>query len=320
MSKDSETIKSEVTTSIMGDGGNNNPRGITYDELENVSNMNYMEYVAYLKKKHGEATVPYMTKSFCKNSRISRTKEGLLCHHVYENDFPNLSNPEHAKMNPYEYQQPENLVYCNLLEHLLLHIKIAEEQVDRYSHIGGTALISKNGERAYVGITGIVNYMIPQLNDYYCGYLGREWEQNCFAVVKEDKDIYFEIVGQVVDCIYRGIQLGIYSKSFSPQYWEKSYAYKYGSWDEKNNLEIVSEINELFPIVKVTPKMIKEKILDIIDDSTEEDISACIGAVASYECGEFCPMWEACSTAGVPWIMERYFFSGDKDYPEVRII
>lgn len=37
-----------------------------------------------------------------------------------------LSHLEYAQKNPYEWQKKENIVYCNLLEHLFLHILICE--------------------------------------------------------------------------------------------------------------------------------------------------------------------------------------------------
>ena len=41
-----------------------------------------------------------------------------------------LSNPQFAITQPYEYQLGKNLVYCNLLEHLILHMKITDDFID----------------------------------------------------------------------------------------------------------------------------------------------------------------------------------------------
>ena len=50
----------------------------------------------------------------------------------------------------FAYQLPENLCYCDYLEHLLLHIKIVEEYFDMNSQeqvgIGGVALIIEQFE------------------------------------------------------------------------------------------------------------------------------------------------------------------------------
>lgn len=48
--------------------------------------MNYDEFVSYLLKKYGPAKYDYFTNATCKtkSKRISRTKEGLFCHHIDE--------------------------------------------------------------------------------------------------------------------------------------------------------------------------------------------------------------------------------------------
>ena len=60
-----------------------------------------------------------------------------------------------AQKNPYEWQKKENLVYCDYLEHLLLHILICRFPAK-----------DKN-PKENVGIGGIVNYLIPKLNDVF---------------------------------------------------------------------------------------------------------------------------------------------------------
>ena len=71
--------------------------------------MNYLEYCDYLQKKYGIAKVPYMTESWNKNTKCTRTKEGLIAHHKYEDHAILLADPEHAKNNPYEWQLPVNI-------------------------------------------------------------------------------------------------------------------------------------------------------------------------------------------------------------------
>ena len=93
-------------------------------------NTSYDEYVSYLQNKYGLPTQPYYRWSDDNTTlikgRVSRTKEGLQVHHVKENTVSGLSKPETARLYDISYQSPENLCYCNLLEHFLLHIKIAE--------------------------------------------------------------------------------------------------------------------------------------------------------------------------------------------------
>ena len=52
--------------------------------------------------------------------------EGLEVHHVGEDNYPNLSDIKYALTAPWEEQLPDRLVYCNLLEHTLLHTLISK--------------------------------------------------------------------------------------------------------------------------------------------------------------------------------------------------
>ena len=90
--------------------------------------MNYDEFVSYLLKKYGPAKYDYFTNATCKtkSKRISRTKEGLFCHYIDEDKGYMLSHTGCALEQPFEYQKAERLVYCNYIEHLLLHILIGK--------------------------------------------------------------------------------------------------------------------------------------------------------------------------------------------------
>ena len=95
-----------------------------------------------------------------------------------------LATPRVALMNPYEYQNADRLVYCNYIEHLILHIKIAEEPRHKYAN-----------ERELPGIGGAVNFIIPELNDYYMGFkYQQEWRINAFDLVKENYKDYIELL------------------------------------------------------------------------------------------------------------------------------
>ena len=65
-----------------------------------------------------------MTKSWNKNPKCSRTKEGLYVHHKFEDHAIRLSKKDFAINHPFEWQLAKNLIYCDFLEHLLLHILI----------------------------------------------------------------------------------------------------------------------------------------------------------------------------------------------------
>lgn len=101
-----------------------------HNEILTEMEMNYETLVGYLKAKYGVAQCDYFTNATCntKSKRITRTKEGLFCHHIDEDKGCNLGDSNFAREQPYEYQKAERLVYCNYLEHLLLHIRIGKDK------------------------------------------------------------------------------------------------------------------------------------------------------------------------------------------------
>jgi hypothetical protein len=155
--------------------------------LQNILDMNYDDYVRYLISKYGPAQCDYFANEQCKSksSKISRTKEGLFCHHIKENTEILLSTPEIAQLHPFEYQQKENLVYCNIIEHLLLHIKIVQEY-------------SKNNSS--LGIGG-VSMITAQINGYYDHPPTSGWHVNAYNVIKDKYDDYIKILTYAVKII-----------------------------------------------------------------------------------------------------------------------
>ena len=97
-----------------------------------LTDIDYFNNCKELQNKYGVPLKPYMTISkngkWRKTSGISRVKEGLYIHHIKEWDFPLLSTVETAQNYSFEYQEPQNLCYCNLLEHLALHFMIEENK------------------------------------------------------------------------------------------------------------------------------------------------------------------------------------------------
>lgn len=83
------------------------------------------------------------------NKNRSKYSEGLVLHHVYEIKFKNLSYLKSIRNHPdFMYQQKENLVYCNLLEHLILHGLIAKETKNKLG-IGGYKSLPRQIENLY---------------------------------------------------------------------------------------------------------------------------------------------------------------------------
>lgn len=59
---------------------------------------------------------------------VGHGADGLQYHHICEDTVPSLSDQEVARANNPEYQSADNMCYCNLLEHLWLHILITEQK------------------------------------------------------------------------------------------------------------------------------------------------------------------------------------------------
>ena len=80
---------------------------MNHEEIVKEVKMTYYELQDYLLKKYGPAKYDYFTKPECKykNKNVSRTKEGLYCHHMDEDEGGNLSNPPQAKLQCFEWQK-----------------------------------------------------------------------------------------------------------------------------------------------------------------------------------------------------------------------
>jgi hypothetical protein len=196
------------------------------EEYKKVQNYNYVEYCDYLQSKYGAGLCDYMTKNWNKNQKISRTKDGLYAHHKYEDHAILLSNPEYAKKNPYEWQLRENIVYCDLLEHLFLHILICENP-------------SKNkNKNEKVGFGGVVNFIVPELNDVYSGWVSKQqWQLNCHNKIINDKNVYMELVKRFKE---------LYDNNpFILKNLYRSWNEQFGIWSSKNNEDLYEEIYEL---------------------------------------------------------------------------
>lgn len=196
-------------------------------EYEKIKNFNYLEYCDYLQKKYGIGLAPYFTKSRNKNTKVTRTKEGIIAHHKYEDHAIMLGNPEYASKNPYEWQLPENIVYCDYLEHLFLHILICEYPSKNHNAFEA------------VGIGGVINYLVPELNDLYSGWVAvQPWRLNCHKKVINDKDVYLALLKRFKtnccdypfytdDCLFSSLNDGN------------------GLWSKKKNEKLFDEIDSL---------------------------------------------------------------------------
>ena len=187
-----------------------------------------MEYCDYLQKKYGIGRCNYMTENWERIRTVSRTRDGLYVHHKYEDRAKWLSNVEYAKKSPYEWQLKENLVYCDLLEHLFLHLLICEYPSP-----------NKNIHET-VGISGILDFIVPELNDVYCGWVtDKPWQQRCHNKIIDDKIVYMQILKRIK----------FFIDDNCPEYFiaglYKSMNVQKGLWSEEKNESLYQEIKNL---------------------------------------------------------------------------
>ena len=152
-------------------------------------NMTYSEALTILFNKYGAVPYSYFEKESydnfmnkiidepirtAKNSRT--TKDGLFIHHILENRLPLLSTPGFLfefKV-PFEYQESKYLIYCNLIEHFILHMIIGRET------------------NYQLGIPGAQSFIGPELNDWFVKNNRPTlfWKVSCYnAVANSDYDV-----------------------------------------------------------------------------------------------------------------------------------
>lgn len=163
-------------------------------EYISLLKMSYEEAIQALLKKYGQVTDDYyQEKSYEKflNGKIksitrgkySRTSEGLLCHHIGEDKFENLGNIHHIACNkyPFVHQAKENLVYCNIIEHLILHALIAEKTEGEF------------------GLNGYGTYILPMVKEWYLDGITPipKWLQACKKTAFLESDQANELINYI---------------------------------------------------------------------------------------------------------------------------
>ncbi|MBQ8218217.1 MAG: hypothetical protein IJZ79_02835 [Bacilli bacterium] len=173
-------------------------------KLDAIMKLSYSEYIVYLKIKYGMPSEPYFcgNNTLKYNSKNSRTNEGLMIHHVYENRYVYLSNPnvcEQLTKDCPETQSPENLVYCNFIEHLILHIKITEElNGDSACGWGGIISIMQH-------INSLYNYYYIDANINFNNADVAKFRINCFNEIVDKLNEYLYLVDYIMDNVLEKI-------------------------------------------------------------------------------------------------------------------
>ena len=211
------------------------------EEYNKVKDMHYEDYCDYLVNKYGEAKYDYMSPKFTKNSKVSRTSDGLYAHHRMENRMCSLSELDVAKKCPWEWQAKYNLVYCDLLEHTFLHLLIAEEVIPKMKFI--------------LGFGGIIDYFVPELNDLYSGWETRQaWRKTCHSRVINDKEVYLTLIRRMIEW-WRNENLTENGKLFDVRLDTSllltSMGARYGGWSNFMNKEIYKDISRIVDDVAV---------------------------------------------------------------------
>lgn len=156
------------------------------EEYKKLLSLSYEDAVESLLQKYGPVIDDYFReksynrffngeiKSITKG-KFTKTSEGLYCHHVFENKYYNLTNKDFCKEQnaPYEVHKKENLVYCDLIEHFILHILITKETNGKF------------------GWPGVRTYLLDNLVEWYvvCVNIPTEkWRLFCYKKAKLSKN------------------------------------------------------------------------------------------------------------------------------------
>lgn len=148
-------------------------------EFEVISKLDYKSLVQYLNEKYGNVKEPYFRTKTCKskNKNIVRSMDGLEIHHIGEDRYPNLSDTQYALSAPWSEQEPDRLVYCNLIEHTLLHVLISEQ---------------KGAIQPYF------NFKQKLVNDILSDYdFKRDWMKIVYNQMKDYKDLLIKLYKRI---------------------------------------------------------------------------------------------------------------------------
>ena len=159
------------------------------EEINKEMLLPYEGLCDYLLSKYGGATTDYFSTPECKSKsrKISRKSEGLYCHHRDEDKGVRLSDIEMAKAQPFGWQKKERLVYCNILEHLILHMKIAV--LRQKDHLRKPEDISR-----FFGTEGIFQ-LCADINDFFTDEGGSSnWRRRCYEEISNNYNDYIALI------------------------------------------------------------------------------------------------------------------------------
>ena len=150
--------------------------------------MSYEDYVYHLICKYGIVPFPYFKNAYSEeiDNRNARTEECLYIHHIDEDKTANLSSAEYVRYKsyaPYDYQMPWRLVYCNIIEHMILHMKIMEKELSKAREERNIS--EKLGLGGFVLLLTQINCMFDykyngkSIPSEYDGYREKKFAEEC---------------------------------------------------------------------------------------------------------------------------------------------
>lgn len=133
---------------------------MTIKQFKKFKKHNYHWLVRRLKTIYGKIskkqyyfnTTGRFVKHLTSTKNPNLYRDGLFIHHIDELVYTDLSNPNGKYSQDKNRQNGSRLVYCDYLEHALLHLKIVEY---------------KDYKNKKYYISGLLGHLIPELNDFY---------------------------------------------------------------------------------------------------------------------------------------------------------
>ena len=95
-----------------------------------------------------------------------------------------------ARTQPFEAQKKENLVYCNYIEHLILHLKINANARSMFEEAFEIKYFFNS--LGFVWIASEINFLFKN------GGSLQKWRNNCFCVIKDEFEDYVSILRAVL--------------------------------------------------------------------------------------------------------------------------
>lgn len=255
-------------------------------KYKKLLSMNYDGAVETLLQKYGPVLDNYFKeKSYAKfldgiNKSIgigdhTRTTDGLYVHHIDEINHLNLSQFSYIReyRYPFELHKKERLVYCDLIEHAILHVLIAIESSFEY------------------GFPGYADHIRPDIKEWYLDKKipSLNWQKNCYNKAYLEPEEAFEILGKMNNILkeklskyssdeidkYKDINSSLTNPETLAEYYDQ----------QRKKLEDMKErMKKRTQLILSERDKLLEKIISLTDKSSRADI-----VFASYQINHYYP-------------------------------